>query len=104
MEIRQYQGWQYCIDKNADNKFKIIPNKKIEIPNEVYKYYPLNKNSLDSLIETMEQYANYGFHRLKEILKDNPNYFYKNTGFLDMVLDLIEINKKISTDESLEEL
>ena len=33
---------------------------------------------VDLLKDTMEQYANYGFHAVKEKMKDNPNYFYKN--------------------------
>jgi hypothetical protein len=27
--------------------------------------------------------------QIEEKLKDNPNYFFKNTGFLDFVLDLV---------------
>jgi hypothetical protein len=45
----------------------------------------------------MEQYANYGFHKIGEKLKDNPNYFFKNTGFLDMILkSKIELEAKVT--------
>jgi len=49
----------------------------------------------------MEQYANYGFYSIEEKIKDNPNCFYKNTGFLDMVLDLVQPAPK---SEEIEEL
>jgi len=49
---------------------------------------------VDMLIDTMEQYANYGFYLMKEKLETNPNYFYKNTGFLDMILDLVQPAEK----------
>lgn len=52
----------------------------------------------------MEQYANYGFHKEEEKLKENPNYFYKSTGFLDMVLDLVRSNNDSADEEVLEEL
>jgi len=45
---------------------------------------------VDFLIDTMEQYANYGFYLMKEKLEENPNYFYKITGFLDMILNLVK--------------
>ncbi|WP_294277950.1 hypothetical protein [uncultured Chryseobacterium sp.] len=62
------------------------------------------RKAVDYLIDTMEQYANYGFYTVEEKLKDNPNYFYKNTGFLDMMLDLVNADKSGSDEEILEEL
>ena len=60
------------------------------------------RKAVDYLINTMEQYANYGFYKLVEKLKDNPNYFYKNTGFLDYILDLVQpSNEKLETIEDL---
>lgn len=59
------------------------------------------RKAVDLLIDTMEQYANYGFHAIEEKLKDNPNYFYKNTGFLDMILDLVQPS---NVDDDIEEL
>ena len=53
------------------------------------------------LINIMEQYANYGFYSIEEKMKDNPNYFYKNTDFLDMILDLVSPAKR---SEEIEEL
>ena len=61
------------------------------------------RKAVDYLIDTMEQYTNYGFHEIKEKLNDNANYFYKNTGFLDMILGLAVATKN-SIDEQIEEL
>lgn len=60
-----------------------------------------DSQAIDMLKDTMEQYANYGFHAIEEKMKDNPNYFYKNTGFLDMILGLVQTD---IVDEDIEEL
>lgn len=62
------------------------------------------RKAVDSLIETMEQYANHGFHMIEEKLKTNPNHFYKNTGFLDTVLDLIQSTNGVALSSNLEDL
>ncbi len=59
--------------------------------------------AVDMLKDTMEQYANYGFYTIEEKMKDNPNYFYKNTGFLDMILELINPMSN-GNDAEIEEL
>ena len=61
------------------------------------------RKAVDMLIDLMEQYANYGFYLiLDKIDNDDPNYFYKNTGFLDMILDLIKPSK--IDEDTLEDL
>lgn len=60
------------------------------------------KLAIDQLIVTMEQYANFGFYFMKEKFDSNPSYFYKNTGFLDMVLDLVQ--PSTDKDELIEEI
>ena len=57
-----------------------------------------DRKAVDFLINTMEQYANQGFHTMIDKLKENPNYFYKNTGFLDMILDLNPIDEDNKND------
>lgn len=42
------------------------------------------------LIETMEEYANYGFSVLEEKLAYDKGYFYSNRAFLDIFLQLTE--------------
>ena len=59
------------------------------------------RKAVDLLIDTMEQYANFGFYLMKEKLEANANYFYRNTGFLDMILDLVQPAEK---NEEIEEL
>ena len=36
-------------------------------------------------------------------LKENPNYFFKNTGFLDIILDLVNTNNN-TNPEVIEDL
>lgn len=60
-----------------------------------------DSQAVDMLKETMEQYANQGFYVIEEKMKDNPNYFYKNTGFLDMILDLVQSS---CNNDEIEEL
>jgi len=60
------------------------------------------RKAVDFLIDTMEQYANYGFYSIEEKLKENPNYFYKNTGFLDLIMKLVQSPQ--NTDDEIEEL
>lgn len=59
--------------------------------------------AVDMLKNTMEQYANYGFHAIEEKLKDNPNCFFKSTGFLDLILELTGVTP-IEPDDEIEEL
>jgi hypothetical protein len=59
---------------------------------------------VDYLTNTMEQYANYGFYEIEEKLKVNPNYFYKNTGFLDVILDLVKSPQGSFETEIIEDL
>ncbi|HEX5152784.1 MAG TPA: hypothetical protein VFW07_15140 [Parafilimonas sp.] len=63
-----------------------------------------DRKAVDYLIDTMEQYSNYGFHTIKEKLNDNSNYFYKNTGFMDVILDLVASNRADDKISEIEEL
>lgn len=63
------------------------------------------RKAVDYLIDTMEKYANYGFYTIQDKLKENPNYFFKNTGFLDVILDLIKVEDPNNIEqEAIEEL
>lgn len=61
------------------------------------------RKAVDYLINVMEQYANFGFYNIEEKLKVNPNYLYRNTGFLDVILDLAQTNTN-SEKEMIEDL
>lgn len=37
-------------------------------------------------MQTMEEYANWGFHFMEDKLIDDPNYFFRETAFLDIFL------------------
>ena len=51
------------------------------------------------LIQTMEEYANFGFRYIKEKIEDNPNYFYDETAFLNIFLSFDANNKEDFEDE-----
>lgn len=55
---------------------------------------------VDMLIETMEEYANYGFYYMIDKIDDNPNYFFQNKRFLDCIL---EASFESNEDEALED-
>lgn len=57
-----------------------------------------DRKAVDYLIITMEEYANYGFYHIEEKGKENPNYFYKSTGFLDVILDLVAVTDDSDVD------
>lgn len=57
------------------------------------------------LIETMEEYANYGFFVMEEKLRDDKGYFFSHRSFLDIFLQLT--TKKsitVDSDDTPEEL
>lgn len=62
--------------------------------------------AVDKLITTMEEYANYGFHYMEDKLIDNPDYFYKNSAFLDLFLSFLKSpdDTNPSEEEELESL
>ena len=60
---------------------------------------------VDQLIDTMEQYANFGFDFIKEKLEENPNYFFKETAFLRVFLSFLPNTfQEDADDDELEEL
>ncbi len=52
------------------------------------------RKAVDVLIETMEEYANYGFFYIEEKLYDNPDYFFRNAAFLELFLSFGEEQSK----------
>ena len=58
-----------------------------------------------SLIETMEEYANYGFSVMEEKLKEDPSYFFSHRSFLDIFLQLTSKQSgEFNQDEEPEDL
>lgn len=47
------------------------------------------KKAVDVLMETMEEYINWGLDYISEKMEDNPNYFFKDTAFLRQFIDLL---------------
>ena len=57
-----------------------------------------------ALVNTMEEYANYGFSIMEEKLSEDKGYFFSNRAFLDMFLQLTErqsSEEEIDTPEDL---
>ena len=59
---------------------------------------------ITSLIETMEEYANYGFSIMEEKLKEDPGYFFSHRSFLDIFLQLTDKQTIEDNSEELEDL
>ena len=61
--------------------------------------------AVTSLIETMEEFANYGFSVMEEKLSVDKGYFFSNRSFLDIFLQLTDKNKTdIEEEDTPEEL
>ncbi len=52
-----------------------------------------------SLVETMEEYANYGFAVMEEKLKEDAGYFFSHRAFLDIFLQLTDKHAAEDNDE-----
>lgn len=60
---------------------------------------------VSSLVETMEEYANYGFSVMEEKLKEDAGYFFSHRAFLDIFLQLTNKHtEKLIQDDEPEEL
>lgn len=68
-------------------------------------------DAANSLVDKMEEYANYGFHYLEEMLEDDPNSLFKDSAFLKIFTSFIcennndddEIEKFDEDTESFED-
>ncbi len=45
-----------------------------------------SRKAVDLLMQTMEEYANWGFHFMEDKLTDDPGCFFKETSFLEVFL------------------
>ncbi len=57
-----------------------------------------SRKAVDMLMQTMEEYANWGFHFMEDKLIDDPNCFFKEAAFLEIFLAF-----STATGESLDE-
>lgn len=61
-------------------------------------------DAANSLKSKMEEYANYGFHYLEEMLEDDPNSLFKDSAFLKIFTSFISDDNKENDDvENFEE-
>lgn len=62
-------------------------------------------SAVTALIETMEEYANYGFSYMAEKLESDKGYFFSHRSFLDIFLQLTKKKVTVSTEvDTVEEL
>lgn len=59
--------------------------------------------AVDKLMQTMEEYANWGFNFIADKMIDNPNHFYSETAFLEVFLSF-DANIEKTKDDEPEEL
>lgn len=45
-----------------------------------------SRKAVDILMQTMKEYANWGFHFMEGKLVDDPNYFFRETAFWEVFL------------------
>lgn len=65
----------------------------------------INTNkAVDILITTMEEYANFGFDFIEDKMMDNPEFFFKNSAFLDIFLSFTAEKNEVTEDEDAESL
>lgn len=57
------------------------------------------RSAVDMLIQTMEEYANWGFNFIEDKMIDNPNHFYSETAFLEVFLSFDATNVINDEDE-----
>lgn len=62
------------------------------------------RKAVDMLMQTMEEYANFGFHFMEDKLIDDPNYFFRETAFLEifLVFDATPVASEDDEPESLD--
>ena len=58
-----------------------------------------SRKAVDMLMQTMEEYANWGFHFMEDKLTDDPNYFYRETAFLEVFLAFDASSEEIGDDD-----
>lgn len=58
---------------------------------------------VSKLVETMEEYSNYGFSVMEEYLKKDKAFFFSNRSFLDIFLELTKTPSTIEVEEELPE-
>lgn len=59
---------------------------------------------VSKLIETMEEYANYGFSVMQDKLDSDSGFFYSHRSFLDMFLQLTTPKNVDDSEDDVEEL
>lgn len=57
------------------------------------------RSVVDTLIDKMEQYANFGFDYMQEMLEDDPNCLFKDSSFLRIFTSFLSEKKEDEDDD-----
>ena len=63
-----------------------------------------SRKAVDMLMQTMEEYANWGFHFMEDKLIDDPNHFFRETAFLEIFLAFDASAGECNADDEPESL
>ncbi len=115
----KYKGLGYAIQNWGSRENRGFRKQYIEIQQYIFAalvarsdidFIMLDKDKIkaskavDILIETMEEYANFGFDYIEDKMTDNPEHFFKNSAFLDVFLSFVVERNEILEDEDVESL
>lgn len=112
-DMRKHFGWPVQNWGNIEERNKRQPYSKLRdyifaalVARTDFDIIALEKGDVservvvDALMTTMEEYANYGFYYMEEMVEDNSDCFFKNGAFLQM---FIPFYKTDSTQEEGED-
>lgn len=58
---------------------------------------------VSDMMDTMEEYANWGLYYIEDQRTYNPNAFFNETGFLSVFLDILGYSEEESEDDEIED-
>lgn len=111
---RKSFGWAICNWGNQEARNGRTPYPKLReyifaalIARSDIDFIALDKGEItarkavDILIDKMERYANWGFDFIKEKMEDNPEYFFNESSFLRIFLDLMNQSENQETEDDM---
>ena len=114
---RKKFGWPICNWGNQEARNGRVPYHRLReymfaalIARTDIDFITLDKGEttprkvVDLLIEKMEGYANWGLDFMKEKMEDNPDFFFKESSFLRVFLDMMKAKTSSApTDDDMPE-
>lgn len=90
--------WGHIANRNGREAYHRIQNYMFAacVARTDIDFIALDKDEIklskvvDQLIDTMQEYANFGFDFITEKMEDNPDYFFKDTAFLNIFMSFTQ--------------